>query len=75
LRQEGAWPSAYFATHDIQRDRVALWRFNPFAEKGGGLWECCICLLVLEESYFLMPPFNSCAGQQKIAYTKEVELA
>ena len=51
-----------------------MWRFDPLAKKGGGLWECGNCLLVFEESYFLMLPFDSCTATKDRMY-REVELA
>jgi len=49
-------------------------RFDPFAEKGGGLLKCGICLLVFEESYFFVLHLTV-VRKQKAVCTEQVELA
>jgi len=41
---------------------------QPSCEKGGGLRDYGICLLVFEESFFLMSSFNSCRATKDHMY-------
>jgi len=41
---------------------------EPFTEEGGGLWECCICQLVIEENNFLILSHERCGEGKGYVY-------